>query len=115
MTPRVRRLASAVGLAVAWYVLVILLLLVVSVLWGERHNTLWLWKILLFPAGLLGWLEVKLTEWFGVPGPGHLVLTKPLRTVVVIGYPLLHFGFVLSIAYLLLGWRAKIGSQGGRA
>ena len=110
ITPR--RLWLTFGLTVAWYVFVTLALAGASYLMGERVNLLWLWKVLLFPLGILAWLEVKLTEAVGVPGPGHLVLPGPWRTAVRIAYPVLHVSFVVLVIHLLLGWRARtLGSR----
>ena len=75
MTSPVRRLVLAVGFALAWYVFVWAVLASASYLFGDAYDLLWLWKTLLFPLGLLSWLEVNLTQSFGVARGGHEVLT----------------------------------------
>ena len=74
------------------------------------HGTVdleWLVKLLMFPLGLLWWLEVKLTEAVGVPGPGHPVLPEPWKTAVYVAVPILQISFVASVIYVLLGVRAR--------
>jgi hypothetical protein len=117
MMSRFKRLGLAAVLAFTWALLSLAILQGVGYLLGDTFNLDWVGKVALFPFSVLGWLEVKLTEAVGVPGPGHLVLTTPWRALLLAVALSIHFGFFTLVAYVLLSWKARAQGQrlGGRA
>jgi hypothetical protein len=107
MTSSFRRLLLATGLAVAWQLFVVVGVGGLSYLVRDHVDLEWFVKVLLFPLPLLWWLERKVTEAVGVPGPGHLVLPEPWRTAVQVAVPVLQVSFVAFVIYMLLSLKAN--------
>jgi len=105
MMSRRRRLALALGIAIAWYATVFAVIYGLGALLGRTRDLEWLTHILLFPLGPLSQLVVTATELFGTVKGGEKQLPELVSRAAVILVPILHFAFVSLAAYGLVTWR----------
>jgi hypothetical protein len=106
MMSRSRRLTVAVGIAVAWYFVLFVVVYGLSMLVGEKYDIEWLVHLLLFPLSVLSWIVMQATERFGTLSGGEKQLPHSVMRGLMVIVPLLHFAFVTLVAYGVVSWRA---------